>query len=73
MTRPLVLALPDLNKQFIIKIDAKWVGIKTMLIQEGYLITYISKSIRLKQQALSTYKKEILAILYIMVKWRHYL
>jgi hypothetical protein len=73
MTRPLVLALPDLNKQFIIKIDAKRVGIEAMLIQEGYLITYISKSIRLKQQALSTYKREILAILYAMVKWRHYL
>jgi hypothetical protein len=73
MTRPLVLALPDLNKQFIIKIDAKRVGIEAMLIQEGYLITYISKSIRLKQQALCTYKREILAILYAMVKWRHYL
>lgn len=73
MTRPLVLALPDLNKQFIIKIDAKQVGIEAMLIQEGYLITYISRSIRLKQQTLSTYKREILAILYAMVKWRNYL
>jgi len=73
MTRPLDLALPDLNKQFVIKIDSKRVGIEAMLIQKGYLITYISISIGLKQQALSTYKKEILAILYAMVKLRHYL
>jgi hypothetical protein len=42
-------------------------------MQEVHPITFISKSLGPKQQALSTYEKEMLAILHEVTKWRHYL
>ena len=73
MTQPPVLALPDLAKQFIIETDASSRGMGAVLMQEGHLIAFISKSFGVKQQALSTYERELLAILLAVTKWRHYL
>jgi hypothetical protein len=71
MIRPLLLALPDPSKQFVIKIDALKVRIRAVLIQEAYPIAYINKSLSPRQQTLFTYEREILINLYTMAKWRH--
>jgi hypothetical protein len=73
MIRPLLLALPDPSKQFVIKIDVLRVRIRAVLIQEAYPIAYINKSLSPRQQAISTYEREILISLYTVAKWRHYL
>jgi hypothetical protein len=44
-----------------------------VLMQEGHPIAFISKPFGLKQQTLSTYEKELLAILLAVTKLRHYL
>ena len=44
------------------------VGVGAVLMQEGHLIAYISKSLRPKQQAMSIYEKEMLAILHAVTK-----
>lgn len=44
-----------------------------MLQQEGYPIAYISRALGLKNQMLSTYEKECLAILLAVDHWRSYL
>jgi hypothetical protein len=38
MTKPLMLALPNLNKPFIIEIDASGTSFKVILMQEGHPI-----------------------------------
>jgi hypothetical protein len=43
-----------------------------VLIQKGHPIAYINKSLGLKQQAMSIYEKEMLAIMHAVHKWRHY-
>ena len=73
MTQPLVLALPDLTQQFIIETDANNKGMGAVLMQAGHSIAFISKAFGVKQQALSTYERELLAILLAVTKWRHYL
>jgi hypothetical protein len=73
MTQPPVLALPDLTQKFIIEIDASSRGMGAVLMQAGHPITFISKSFGVKKQALSTYERELLAILLAVTKWRHYL
>jgi len=73
MTQPPVLSLPDLNKSFMVETDASGSGIGAVLMQEGHPISFISKSLGPQQQALSTYEREMLAILHAVTKWRHYL
>jgi hypothetical protein len=71
MITPPVLSLPDLDKLFVIETDASIVGAGAVLIQEGHPIAYISKSLGPKQQAMSIYEKEMLAIMYAINKWKH--
>ncbi|GKA24847.1 transposon ty3-I gag-pol polyprotein [Tanacetum coccineum] len=73
MLRALVLALPDFTKSYKVEADASGVGIGVVLQQNGNPIAYMSKTLSLKHQSLSTYKKEFLAVLLALEKWRGYL
>lgn len=42
-------------------------------MQERHIITYINKFLGLKKHALPIYKREIMTILYVIVKQRNYL
>ncbi|KAJ4772249.1 polyprotein [Rhynchospora pubera] len=68
-----VLTLPDYSKQFIIETDASALGIGAVLMQNNKPIAYLSKSLGVKNQGLSTYEKELLALLTAVKRWRHYL
>jgi len=68
-----VLAIPDFSKPFVLETDASDLGIGAVLMQEGHPISYLSKSLSIQNQALSTYEKECMAILLAVDKWRSYL
>jgi len=68
-----VLAIPDFNKQFIIETDASDLGMGAVLMQEGHPISFLSKAFCPRNQALSTYEKECLALIMAVDKWRSYL
>ncbi|GJU43881.1 zinc finger, CCHC-type containing protein [Tanacetum coccineum] len=57
MTQALVLALLDFNKTFTIETDASGLGIAAVVQQEGHPIAFLSKTLALKHQSFSTYKK----------------
>ena len=42
-------------------------------VQEGHPIAYLSKALAPKHQGLSTYKKEFMAVVLAVEKWRPYL
>lgn len=68
-----VLGLPDFTKPFMIETDASDLGFGAVLMQEGHPIAYLSKPVCQKNQALSTYEKECMALVMAVDKWRAYL
>ncbi|KAJ0704368.1 putative nucleotidyltransferase, Ribonuclease H [Helianthus annuus] len=70
---PPVLALPNFTKPFVVETDASALGIGAVLMQDNHPLAFISKALSPRQQALSVYEKELLAIIYAVKYWHHYL
>jgi hypothetical protein len=68
-----VLALPNFDRTFSIETDAYDTGIGAVLVQDNHPIAYFSKALGVKNQQLSTYEKEFLAVMMAVDKWRTYL
>ncbi|TQD70994.1 hypothetical protein C1H46_043477 [Malus baccata] len=73
MLSPQVLALPDFSKPFVIESDASGVGIGAVLQQGGRPIAFTSQVLGPKNQALSAYEREMLAVVHAVKKWQSYL
>ncbi|KAF5443243.1 hypothetical protein F2P56_035816, partial [Juglans regia] len=73
VSTPPVLRLPNFSQKFVIECDASGCGVGAVLMQEGQPIAYLSKALKGTALALSTYEKELLALVTAVHKWRPYL
>nr|GEZ84427.1 reverse transcriptase [Tanacetum cinerariifolium] len=73
MINTLVLRFPDFTLPFTVETDACNVGVGAVLMQQGQPIAFLSKGLSKKNQMLSTYEKELLAVVMAINKWRPYL
>ena len=55
------------------EVDASGLGLGVVLMQNHHPIAFIGRSLNTQQQSLSTYEKELLAVVFVVQKWRHYL
>ena len=73
LVKAAVLALPNFEKEFLHETDACAVGVGAVLMQQGHPIAFLSRALGPKNQTLSIYDKECLAILIALEKWKPYL
>jgi RNase H-like domain found in reverse transcriptase len=71
MSTALVLAMSDFSRPFVLETDASDKGIGAVLMQDHRPIAFLSKALGIKNQNLSTYEKEFMALLNAVQKWRH--
>jgi hypothetical protein len=73
LTSTLILKVPDMDANFLVCIDAYKEGLGGVLMQDGQVITYISRKLRRHEENYATHNLELLAIIYALKVWRHYL
>lgn len=73
MKKTTILAPPEFNQTFVVETDAFSFGVGAVLLQNKHLIAYFSKLMGPKMRLKSIYEKELMAIVFAVQKWRHYL
>ncbi|GKE80216.1 retrotransposon-related protein, partial [Tanacetum coccineum] len=61
------------SSPFVIETDASNHGIGAVLMHKGHPIAFISKTLSPRNLLLSTYERELLAVIHAVKKWSHYL
>jgi hypothetical protein len=68
-----ILKVLDMDKEFLVYTDASKEDLGKVLMQDGQVIIYISTKLRRHEDNYATHDLELLAIVYALRVWRHYL
>ena len=68
-----ILALPTIEKVFIIYSDASIQGLGCVLMQDGKVIAYASRQLKPHEKKYPVHDLELAAVILALKLWRHYL
>jgi hypothetical protein len=73
LTTALVLVLPDVHKPFLVYCDASYTGLGCVLMQEGKVVAYSSRQLKVHEKNYPTHDLELAAVVHALKTRRHYL
>ena len=73
LTEAPVLTQPTYGKEYVIFSDASLNGLGCVLMQEGKVVAYTSKQLKLHGKNYPMHDLELIAIVFALKIWRHYL
>jgi hypothetical protein len=68
-----IMKFLDMYKEFLVCMNTSKEGVEGVLMQNGRVIAYISKKLRKHKENYAMHDLELLAIVYSLRVWRHYL
>jgi hypothetical protein len=68
-----VLVLPDVHKPFSVYCDASYTGLGCVLMQEGRVVAYSSRQLKIHERNYPTHDLELATVVHALKTWRHYL
>ena len=73
LTTAPILTLPIEGEGFTIYCDASGVGVGCVLMQQGRVIAYASRQLKVHERNYPTHDLELAAVVFALKIWRHYL
>ena len=73
LTTAPVLVLPNPNEPLTIYSDASKIGLGAVLMQDGKVIAYASRQLKVHEKNYPTHDLEMAAVVFALKIWRHYL
>jgi hypothetical protein len=73
LTTTPVLVLPHVHKPFSVYCDASYTGLGCVLMQEGKVVAYSSRQLKVHEKNYPTHDMELAAMVRALKTWRHYL
>jgi hypothetical protein len=73
LTTSPMLILPNVHKPFSVYYDASYTGLGCVLMQEGRVVAYSSRQLKVPEKNYPTHELELVAVVHTLKTWRHYL
>ncbi|CAL9126718.1 unnamed protein product, partial [Musa textilis] len=73
LTSAPILTIPSGSGEFVVYTDASRKGLGCVLMQEGRVIAYASRQLKGYELNYPTHDLELVAIIFVLKIWRHYL
>jgi len=73
LTTALVLTLPEGTQGFVVYCDASRVSLGCLLMQNGNVIAYASRQMKVHEKNYPTHDLELASIIFALKIWRHYI
>ena len=67
------MILIDVHKPFLVYCDASYIGLGCVLMQEGKVVAYSSRELKVHEKNYPTHDLELAAVVHALKTWRHYL